>query len=131
MKLAYFKYTLAYIPPITVFLSLYFGGYMSFFAPVFIFVLIPLIELFTQRFYRKYGKKKKKNLQRKIPFSRYLKAVWCRFNTPFSFIFCLESMTPLCFYGKKWTMLSFGMACGALGINAAHELGHSALGTSS
>lgn len=124
MKLAYFKYVLAYIPPITVFLSLYFGGYMSFFAPVFIFVFVPLVELFTQGSNENMNKEEEESAKNNPLFDVFLYSmVPIQYAFFIYFLFRINEGS-LALWEKMGIMLSFGMTCGELGINAAHELGH-------
>ena len=48
LTLKYCKYLSSYLVPIAVFLSIYMGGYYSFGAIIFLFILIPFVELFTK-----------------------------------------------------------------------------------
>ena len=118
------KYVLVYITPILVFVSIYLGGLYSYIAIIYVFGLIPFLEFFFS------GTTQNMN---DVEESLAVKDRW--------YDFLLYSLVPiqvalliyflyrvdddsLLLWEKIGLMTAFGMTCGALGINAAHELGH-------
>jgi alkane 1-monooxygenase len=118
------KYILVYITPILVFVSIYLGGLYSYIAIIYVFGLIPFLEFFFS------GTTQNMN---EVEESLALKDRW--------YDLLLYSLVPiqvalliyflyrvdddsLLLWEKIGLMTAFGMTCGALGINAAHELGH-------
>jgi alkane 1-monooxygenase len=118
------KYLLAYAVPASVFLSIYLRGYASFFAVGFLFVLLPLMELVLPGTRRNYSPEEESH-RLKIPYFDYLLYL----NVPIQlglmgFFLWTVATVDLATYEYVGLILSMGMACGALGINVAHELGH-------
>lgn len=121
------KYTLpAVILPIIVAVPIWFGGVWSYFAVLFAFGFIPLVELFvsgsTDNLTKEEEQEERKN--------RY-------------YDFLLYALVPIqfmliAFYGWRVSQLnlewyeyigmtiSLGVSCGVVGINLGHELGHRA-----
>jgi alkane 1-monooxygenase len=118
------KYGSVYITPLVVLLSLASQNYFSYFALIFLFGFIPLVELFTKGS-RKNLSALEEELVKKdktydlllyglVPVQYFLLLVFLYFvSNP-----ALSSSIKI---GMSTAM---GMACGVLGINAAHELGH-------
>ena len=118
------KYFLVYVSPAVVFISIYFAGIWSYLALVYVFVFIPLMELLlTGTTYNM--NKGEEDLAKKNKLFDFIlySMVPIQFALLFYFLFSV-SRPGLVFYEKIGMMASFGMSCGALGINAAHELGH-------
>lgn len=120
------KYLLAYLVPGVIFLSLYLRGSWVFLAIAVLFGLVPLLEQIlrgTEQNFPPEVEEKFKN-RRLFDLLLYL-------NLPiqygllgyFLFIIKTTSLTP---WEMAGMILSMGMACGTLGINVAHELGHRA-----
>jgi alkane 1-monooxygenase len=119
-----FKYFIAYLLPIIVFISLQQTGYKSFLALFVFFVLLPLIELFVKpnnsNFTRAHSKVEKKKkiydwiLYLILPI-QYALLIYFLFNVS------QTEFLSTAFFGKITAM---GLACGVLGINVGHELGH-------
>lgn len=118
------KYVFVYVTPVLVFISLYLGEIYAYIAIVYVFGLIPFMEFFFS------GTTQNMN---EIDESLALKDRW--------YDLLLYSLVPiqlfllvyflvrvdddsLASWEKIGMMTAFGMTCGALGINAAHELGH-------
>lgn len=124
MKFSYLKYLITYITPLVVFVSLYLGGYMAYFAPFFIFVLIPAVELFTTGSTENMSKEEEDAAKNNLFFDF---VIWSMVPIQFAllgyFLFSVND-SSLSVWERIGMMISFGMSCGALGINAAHELGH-------
>ncbi|MBK9734554.1 MAG: alkane 1-monooxygenase [Saprospiraceae bacterium] len=118
------KYTFVYVTPLLVFISIYLGGYYTYIALVYVFGLIPVLEFFFN------GTNKNLNaieedLAKDDKFYDYLLygLVPIQFALLGYFLWRVSDDT-LVIYEKIGMMTAYGMSCGALGINAAHELGH-------
>ena len=124
MKYRDAKYLFAYVVPLVIFLSLYLRGPWVFFALVFLFGFIPLLEQFMPGT-RSNLTSEEEAIARTYPWFDYLLYI----NVPvqyglllyFLYIVKTEPLKP---YELTGMILSMGMACGSLGINIAHELGH-------
>ena len=118
------KFSLAYITPIIVLFSLYTENNLAFTAVFVLFVMIPFIELFTKGSTDNLSKieeeLEKENkvydwmLYGLVPL-QYLIMVYFLIQVS-------DESLPLSY--KIGATTAYGMACGILGINAAHELGH-------
>lgn len=118
------KYIFAWITPLVVLISLLSSDYATFVAPIVLFVFVPLLDsllpLGTTNF-----SSEEENLHRNSVFYDFL--LWL--NVPIQygllFLYLYEVTflphTPLSIIGKT---LAMGIACGTIGINVAHELGH-------
>lgn len=123
MKVAYLKYFTAYSLPVVVIFSLLMGGWWSYSAVIYLFILIPLFELFFS------GDTKNMDL---------VEEEMAREDTFYDYI--LYGLVPLQFailgiflvrigaqdlelYEIIGMITACGMACG-MAINNAHELGH-------
>ena len=118
------KYSLGIIVPLIVFVSLYFDGWMSYFVVVFAFGFIPTAELFLKGSTYNMPKEEEKKVKNERFFD------WVLYlNVPFQFgllffFFWKITFFDLAAYEIIGKVFSIGMACGVLGINVAHELGH-------
>ena len=124
MKLRWLKFTMAYITPIIVLVSLYSGNYGSYSAVVVLFVIIPFLELFTKGSTNNLDKIEEEIAKEDKVYDWLLYGL-----VPLQYIILIcflvqMSDTSLPLYFKIGATTAFGMACGILGINAAHELGH-------
>lgn len=124
MKTPSYKYAFVYITPLIVLLSIYSKNYWSFSAVVILFMIIPFLELFTK------GSTNNLNtIQEDIAKENKLYD-WLIYGlVPLQYLILIYflfqvSDASLPFYFKLGATTAFGMACGVLGINAAHELGH-------
>lgn len=119
-----YKYILTYITPAMIVISLFQRGWGTYTAIIFSFILVPLIELFfkpdvanisideedeykTALFYDVV-------LYSMLPIHLFIMAVYL-YQLTFS---------HLAMYEKIGMTTAFGISCGVLGINVAHELGH-------
>jgi alkane 1-monooxygenase len=124
MKLRSLKFSLAYITPVIVLVSLYSGNYGSYSAVVVLFVIIPFIELFTKGSTNNLDKIEEEIAKEDKVYD------WLLYGLlPLQYIILIYflvqiSDTSLPLYFKIGATTAFGMSCGILGINAAHELGH-------
>lgn len=123
-KLGSLKYALVYITPLVVLLSIYSGNNWSFSAVVLLFIIIPLLELFT-----KGSTKNLEKIEEEIAKEDKIYD-WLLYGlVPLQYVILIyflhqvsDEKLPL--YFKLGATTAFGMACCILGINAAHELGH-------
>lgn len=124
MKIRSLKFSLVYSTPLVVLFSIYSENYWSFSALVFVFFIIPFFELFTKGSVKNLSK-----IEEEIAKEDKLYD-WLLFGlVPMQYIILIfflyqVSDISLPFYYKVGATIAFGMACGILGINAAHELGH-------
>lgn len=119
-----YKYALVYVSPLIVAFSIWSADIWSFSTLVFMFGIIPFMELFT--------KGSTQNLtaweeelakQNKIYDWLLYGLVPTQYAILVYFLYKIGDPTlPL--YAKIGMTTAFGMSCGILGINAAHELGH-------
>jgi alkane 1-monooxygenase len=124
MKLRSLKFSLAYLTPVIVLVSLYSGNYWSYSAVVVLFVIIPFIELFTKGSTNNLDKIEEEIAKEDKVYDWLLYGL-----VPLQYIILIYflvqiSDTSLPLYFKIGATTAFGMSCGILGINAAHELGH-------
>lgn len=110
--------------PFIVMVSLIFNGYWVFFAPIVAFVGIPIMEQILPR--------RKTNYNEEMEDSKLSNKVFdilLYLNVPiqygllvyFLYLVTYVDLSVMELVGKT---LSMGIACGILGINVAHELGH-------
>ena len=124
MRLATIKYLLVFTTPIVVLFSLSMNGLGTYFALVFVFAFIPLLE-----FLFKGNENNLTELEEAIALEdkTYDYIIWSL--VPMQVLtlvyFLVRISDPSVFYYEKVGMMTaFGISCGVLGINAAHELGH-------
>jgi len=118
------KYISAYTIPIVAFLSIWLKGTYTYLTPIYVFGIIPVIELFSIS--------SKKNLDNDIRLSKSKKKLfdWLLYlNLPiiYSLLFyTLYTVTnfTLATYEIVGIIISTGIVLGANGINVGHELGH-------
>lgn len=123
IKLDDLKYSAEYIAPLSTFISLYIGGIMSYFSPVFLFGIIPLLELIVPERPQNPSPEEedeKKN-KRIYDYLLYLNVPIQYFLLVYFLVRITGGVTPFELVGMT---LSMGMSCGIIGINVAHELGH-------
>jgi alkane 1-monooxygenase len=118
------KYLAAYSIPLSVFLSIYFKGEMSFLALVYSFGIIPFFELFFSG-----SEDNLNNIEQAIVKEDRLYDVLLYGMLPLQYGLLLYYLITignpeLQVYEKVGLTLSMGISCGVLGINVAHELGH-------
>lgn len=118
------KYISAYTIPIVAFLSIWLQGMYTYLTPVYVFGLIPFLELFTTA--------STENLEKDTRLSKSKKRLfdWLLYlNLPliysilFYAIYTITNNT-LSFSETIGIIISTGIVLGANGINVGHELGH-------
>lgn len=124
MKLNFIRYLFVFIVPLIVFLSLFYGDYWSFSAIIFVFAFVPMAELLLP------GNKKNmdKNEEEEAKQNKFYNIVLyllvpVQFFLLVYFLIRIDDQS-LALYEKAGMVTAFGISCGVLGINAAHELGH-------
>ncbi|WP_378180143.1 alkane 1-monooxygenase [Aquimarina sp. SS2-1] len=118
------KYISAYSIPVVAFLSIWLQGVYTYLTPIYVFGLIPIIELFTPS--------SEENLDDDTKLSKSKKRLfdWLLYiNLPiiYSILFyALYTTTSfhLATYEIVGIVISTGLVLGANGINVGHELGH-------
>ncbi len=124
MRLNDFKYLFSFSIPILVYCSLVSSGWMTFLGVLYIFVVLPIIELFIPISDENTDPVIEKKRSSALFFDLLL-----YINLPIQilllYLFCTSfEHQSYTIFETTGRILSMGMACGILGINVAHELGH-------
>jgi len=124
MNKHFLKYVFVYVTPILVFISIYLGGIYSYIAIVYVFGLIPFLEYFFSGTTQNMGEIEESLAVKDLWYDLLLYSlVPIQLILLVYFLFSVnDASLPL--WEKIGMMTAYGMSCGALGINAAHELGH-------
>jgi alkane 1-monooxygenase len=124
MQVRSLKFCLAYTTPVLVIWSIASENIWAFSAIIFTFVIVPLVELFTKGSTNNLSKVEEEMAKADPVYD------WILFGlVPVQYIilgyFLYQiSKDGLSIQYQIGATLAFGLACGILGINAAHELGH-------
>jgi alkane 1-monooxygenase len=119
-----FKYIFVYQVPLVVFISIISESYWSFFALVYIFLFLPIIELFTQGSTKNLSEDEESKALSNHFFDWVLwSLVPIHFAIGFVYLYYMANSDGGLTY-KIGATIAYGISCGVLGINAAHELGH-------
>lgn len=119
-----FKYFTVYLLPIIVFISFKLEGYKTFLALGVFFGILPLLELFIKPDASNFEKNEAIVEKKKIIYDWILYLILpVQYILLIYFLINLSSTEFLstAYFGKITAM---GLACGVLGINVGHELGH-------
>ena len=124
MKLRAAKYLLVYIIPVVVALSLWSASAWSYSALIFVFGVIPLVELFTRSSSKNLDALEEELAKKDRTYDWIL-----YFLVPVQYAILIYFLLQVSQEGLSLSTqigmaLAYGMSCGVLGINAAHELGH-------
>jgi alkane 1-monooxygenase len=118
------KYLFTYIVPFSVFISLYYQGYWSYFAVIVVFGIFPTMELFMSASTENLTKVEEEVAKADRTYDLILYSlVPIQYGLLLYFLISITKSEPAVFE-TIGMVLSFGISCGVLGINAAHELGH-------
>jgi alkane 1-monooxygenase len=118
------KYLAVYITPAVVFFSLYSKDGWSYFALAFVFLIVPFTELFTKGSSLNLSEAEEEVAKKDRLYDWLLYGlVPVQYALMVYFLWQI-SQPDVSAHVKFGMMTAFGMACGVLGINAAHELGH-------
>ena len=124
MAIRYFKYASVYISIGVIMLSLILGGKWVFVAPIYVFGIIPLIELLFAGDMQNMDKAEEEIAKKdKIYDFNVWSVVPLQFAVMFYFLNRIDDGSLL-LWEKVGMTFAFGISCGVLGINVAHELGH-------
>ncbi|MCS7073928.1 MAG: alkane 1-monooxygenase, partial [Bacteroidia bacterium] len=124
MRFRSLKYLFVYLTPLVVWFSLAADDHWSFFAVLFVFVVLPILELFTKGSTENLTPEEEE-MAKNDPFYDYLLYSLVPIQYVLLLYYLVRISNPeLNELTRVGMMFAFGMACGILGINAAHELGH-------
>lgn len=116
------KYLLAYLTPLTVWISLTFTGIWSYLTLIFVFVLIPILDLLLPKYQRNYDVNEEGSRSSNILFDLLLYLnIPILFALIYLFFNSISGSGLLELIGR---MSAVGILIGTIGINVAHELGH-------
>lgn len=124
MGLRFVKYGSVYLSITIIVISLILGGKWVFVAPLYVFAFIPFMELILP-FSESNLEEAEEEVARKD--IKYDLMVWSVVPLQYALLFFFLNRigdAPLQWWQITGMVFSFGIACGVLGINAAHELGH-------
>jgi alkane 1-monooxygenase len=124
MGLRFFKYTSLYISIAIILASLFVAGKWIFVTPIYVFAFIPLLELVLP-----YSEANMSQAQEEIAKRdwKYDLVVWSVVPVQYMLLFYFLNRVGegnLTWWEIAGSIFAFGIACGVLGINVAHELGH-------
>ena len=115
---------MVYISPIVIIFSLSRNDYWSYFSVIYVFVLIPFFELFTKANQNNLSKIEEEVAAKDSLYDWILYAlVPIQYIILLLFLYQVSSDDASILLKIGW-ITAYGMSCGVLGINAAHELGH-------
>jgi len=118
------KYFTALSVPLSVFLSIYLKGYYSFTALIFLFGVIPLMELFFSGTEKNLSKIEQAIVKKDPLYDIILYImVPIQYGLLGYYLYTMKTADLMLFEIIGIT-LAFGFSSGVLGINVAHELGH-------
>ncbi len=123
-SLRFLKYGSVYMSISVLMLGLIMGGYWVFIAPLYVFGLIPLLELFLSGTTFNMDKVEEEMVKKDI---KYDLIVWSVVPFQLAIMFYFLNRVDdasLLWYEVVGMVFAFGISCGVLGINVAHELGH-------
>ena len=118
------KYLTGLIVPVLIFISLSFNGFWSFFAVIFAFALVPLLELVLPYSTENFTKEEELTVKKKKFYDWMLYIQLPLLYGALIYFFYLVGFTQLGILDIIGKTMSMGMGCGVLGINIGHELGH-------
>lgn len=124
MKLSKAKYLIAYVTPIVALLSIWMANEWSYFAVVLLFGILPIFELFSSGSTRNLTEEEEAEALADKTYDWLVYGfVPAQYIILGSFLYLIGG-EGIPVYAKVGMTLAFGLACGILGINVAHELGH-------
>jgi len=124
MRKLNFKYLFAFITPVVIFISIYKGGTYAYAALVYVFLLIPFIELFFKGNTRNLTEVTEPLIKKQKFYDILLYSFVPIHYGLFVFYLIKLQDLGLSLPEKFGISTAFGISCGVIGINVAHELGH-------
>ena len=124
MGIGFFKYASVYISIGIILTALVVGGPWVFVAPLYVFGLIPLLELILPGSQINMGQAEEEIAKKDI---KYDLVVWSVVPLQFAIMFYFLNRIgdgTLAGWEIAGMIFTFGISCSVLGINLAHELGH-------
>ena len=107
------------------FLGFQIRGGWSFFLPIYAFLLIPIIELFTKGNSENLSEAQESGFKKNIYFDLIIYSIVpIQWGLLIYYLYIITNVS-ITNYELIGMTLSMGISCGVLGINVAHELGHS------
>ena len=123
-KFRVLKYSAYLVVPIVIWISLVVGGWWSYFAVAFAFGLIPVLEVLLPENAKNLSDTEEEIAKKDKAYDIMLYLTYpIQYFTLVYFLYRV-SFTHVELYERIGMILAFGISCGILGINAAHELGH-------
>lgn len=117
------KYISCYITPLLVFFSLWVENSFSYSALIVLFFVFPIIELFLKPEVSNFNK-----IEEEMALADKTYDVILYLLVPMQYLllfyFLFKMQTQIETSARIGMIISMGIACGVIGINAAHELGH-------
>ena len=118
------KYLMAFSVPLSVFISIYFRGFFSYTSMIYVFLFIPIIELFLPTNLSVFSEQETKSRLKDRFFDSLL-----YLNVPIVYIILFYGLHSFSNYDiKPYEYFGFAMSLGILlatnAVNVAHELGH-------
>ncbi len=124
MKSTQFKYLFVYTTPLVILFSLWSANIWSFFALFFVFALIPILELFTKGSTENLNTQEEEDVKNNFLFDLIIYLLVPIQGVILVYFLIQVSNDNLPLYTKIGLTTAYGLACGGIGINGAHELGH-------
>lgn len=117
------KYLACYITPVLVMFSLWSANSYSYSALIILFVFFPILELFL-----KPNSKNLDKVQEELALHNKTYDIILQLLVPIQYailvFFLFQMQLELPISARIGMIISMGIVCGVIGINAAHELGH-------
>ena len=120
-----YKYFLpVFIIPAIMFISFNYLGYWSFFAFVFVYMFIPAMEFIFTGTSENFTQEEETEERKDIYYDLLIYLMVPMQYTILGLYLWTITSQPLLWYEYLGITTAMGIACGGLGINVAHELGH-------
>ena len=124
MKARIWPYFWVYLTPAVVFFSLSMSGYWTYATLVLIFGILPAIELFLSGSRANLSEEEEAKALANPLFDWMLYSLLPLQYLALAYFLYRIGQADLPLYAQIGMTTAFGISCGVLGINAAHELGH-------
>lgn len=118
------KYISCYVAPVSVGIALFSSGFMTYLPLFIMFLIFPILELFLRASDKNLSKIEEEIALQDRTYDFILYALVPMQYTLLGVFLWQMKRDDLVPYERIGMILSMGSACGVIGINAAHELGH-------